>query len=144
MAYLTNAEKIEEHTGFDAKASLRVFGFVASAKKEIIGWIGADKYDELTSAASPDAEEAARSESFLSLYFGMPFLNLRPTQLGGFSRQIGWDDRGEQLMSKSEMEQYRTTIYNMAKSLIEDLITDNENEDHFIGNGFGFMAVKGN
>lgn len=143
---LTDKNKIADDTQLDAQASERIAAFIPQAVGKLKEWIGSEKYDELKGQTDPDpgsqADRARRCESYLSVFYAFHFLNLRPSNMGGFTKTIGWDERQEQLMSLSELNAYRDQIYVQAFELISDMVGSVDDDDTFNGGGFHLSIVN--
>lgn len=126
MAITTSAD-IAQFTQIKQKAAEKLFSFASQAEHRLRELL-TDKIYESTAAKDPGDsgyQALLHSESLLCLYFGFSFLNLRPTDLGGFSKLIGYgQESSEALMSHRELEAYRQQIYSMAVELIESLRPD--------------------
>lgn len=146
---LTDKEKIAEHTQLDTKPAERIAAFIPQASRKLKELIGDTKYEEFESNSeapqqgSP-ADRAARAESFLSVFYSFHFLNLRPSNLGGFTKTLGWEERSEELMSLSEVNKYRDEIYGAAVELVQDLISElTEDDDQVFDAGrFQLSAIN--
>lgn len=127
---ITDADAVQEHTQLRSKAADKLFGFAEHAEKRLRELVSDDTYDEIKGDPEHDDYDALqRAESLLCFFYGVQFVNLRPTELGGFSKIIGYgDQQTEQLMSHRELLSYRSKIYGMALELIEDLLPDLDDE----------------
>lgn len=141
---LTNSILIKSHCGIaNDNAVARIAGFIPRGRKLLIDLIGEDLYQDLLGRDEddPDRQNASRAESYAAVFSSMIFLNLRPTDLGGFSKIIGYGDRQEELMGVAELEKYRSLIYNQVVDLIAELVE--QPEDMVTAGGFGIMAIGG-
>lgn len=128
---ITNADHIAEATQIKQKAAEKLAGFAGQAEGRLRVLLSGATYEEVAGKApgNSDYQALLRAESLLSLYFGFVFLNLRPTDLGGFSKMIGYGgETSEALMSARELNSYRQGIYGMAVELIEHLRPDIDEE----------------
>lgn len=143
--YLTSKALIQEHCAIsNDKAAGRLEGFVPRARLLLIDFIGIDRYNELLAlpADDPVRQTASRAESYATVFSGMLFLNLRPTDLGGFSRIIGYADRQEELMGVAEVEKYRSLIWSQMVDLVSHIHTPDPDEGMFTGS-IGMTAIRG-
>ena len=142
---LTDGNTIKLHTQLKQSACDKAAAFVDVAEHKLIELITQAIFDALSGT---DKDRATRAESYLCIYFAMQFSNLRPTDLGGFSKIIGFgDQQTEQLMSKRELESYRQSIYNAAVQQIAELMPqltqDSTDTDYDFG-PFGMTSIGGN
>ena len=92
------------------------------AKEEITS----DGYDDIVSkgAGNEDYEALQEAESLLFVYFALPRMNLRVTEKGGLQRRTGVVDNENDLMSYSEMNEYRSDAFGDAMDILEDIAPD--------------------
>lgn len=85
--------------------------------------LGSTRYDEIDALANADPTYEALQKELgrLSFFFAMPLLNLRLTAKGGFMRSTGLVENQADIMSKSELESYRSTLYSVATNGIAAL-----------------------
>lgn len=144
---ITNAVLIIAHTGFSEDLGQKLILHAGKAEKRLRALISDDTYEELSSrpAADPDRERVAQAESLLSVYFALPFLNLRITKTGGIIKTTGLEPTQTEIMNKTEMEKYRYNFLSQALLLIDDLILEDIGEagdlKAFDGGTFGMDAV---
>lgn len=121
---ITTALKIAEHCLLDTDPAGKVFTYADQAEAKLRFLLTSETYDEVKAegAGQENFDNLQRAESYLSLYFALPFLNLRPTELGGLSKIIGYGEhQTEQLMGLGELKGYRGRFYEMAIGLLEDI-----------------------
>lgn len=141
---LTDQHLIHQHTGIQKGACERIARYYDEGALLLIDLISNQKYSDLLSADEDDPDRliASRAASYLCVYAAMPFLNLRPTDLGGFSKVIGYGERTEELMSMHEISKYQQVVWSRVTRLVKGLINE-QPKGIFQGNSFGFMAVGG-
>lgn len=119
---LTDASAIQDHTQIKQEAAGKVEKFTPMAEARLRQLITDDKYEAIEGDDTHDGYDTLkRAESLMSLYFGFQYLNLRPTEIGGFTRVIGYGDSNQMLMSGKELQAYRGRTYDMAVELIDDI-----------------------
>lgn len=118
------------------------------ASIDVIALIGQSTYTTLSALPDADAdrERADRAESALALYYAMPFLNLRWTEIGGLVRAVGFDQGRTELMSKRELDAYRGELYKEAMTLLSEWITEETDADddpiEVHAGGIHFMSIE--
>lgn len=142
MAYLTAKATVCTDCNFPSSLADKIEGHILDASLLLTSWIGATKYAALIAAGSGDEYgRAKKAESLLTGYAVMPMLNLRITDKGGFIISTGApavDSRD--LMTKSELNQYKKDYINRAYALVSDLVIhpfDADDEDEIPHTFFG-------
>lgn len=141
---LTNETKIISDLHLPEKVYDKLAPHLIEAEKRMRELIGNDKYDELEGLG--DGEEynqASLAESYLTGFFAFPTLGLRPTDRGGFVRATGMDQSRNELMSKRELDGYRSQLYKQAMSLLADMIEiyAGDEPEWTQAGGLGFEAI---
>lgn len=109
---------------------------LATSEKKLIELIGQEKFD-LLAAADPgdtDRQDAAAAQSFLTCYYAFPHLALQPNQGGGFTKQTGFEASQNTLMSKGELDKYRSDLFAQALLRLQDLLMQTEDESGNVEN----------
>lgn len=129
---ITDAAAIKEHTQLTDAASQKVDKFAPLAEERLRQLITDPTYDEIKDDDQHDDHDTLkRAESFMSLYFGFQFLNLRPTEMGGFIKVIGYAEDNKMMMSARELKSYQAETYQMAIQMLDgirDVIPEDPDE----------------
>lgn len=122
---VTTVNDIQDHCGLAEGPATKVFNYVDSATRKIKELISSDVYEQVAGdQGDANYDPMQRAESYLCLYFALPFLNLRPTEIGGLVKTVGYGEmQTEQLMGLGELKAYQIKLYQMAIGLLERLIT---------------------
>lgn len=113
-----------------AERAKRIAGARAErkAREEITG----DEYDDIVSkkggSKSAEYEDLQEAEGYLIAYYAMPSLNMRITKKGGAVRRTGLVDNENDLMTYSEMDDYRGTWFGSAMDIFELLAPSDSTE----------------
>ena len=135
---LATAQTIADVTGISSGKLTAAATRATRASKQVRRRITDDErlyealYQEIVDRGSGDDAydllEAA--ESLLALYYGLPFMNLYVTDIGGIIRESGHERDKRRTMSASELDVYRGEIYAQYDDTFDDLIEyEGENND---------------
>jgi len=130
MAKLINRDDVAKHNGItqngkpdlDLGEKILNSGYdqaVIEAKRIL----GTTRYDEVVAlgASTEERQTLLQALAVLSYFAAFPILNLRLSSNGGFVRSIGLTESATELMSRRELEGYRSTLFAKAKLLLETL-----------------------
>lgn len=118
---LCDAVTAQETLGFPDYTVEKLQPHLPAAEKKLLELFGSDLYQSLLDAPADDPirQDAVLANAYLAGYYALPFLNLKPSELGGFTTQTGFEASLNTIMSKRELDDYRKSMYNTAMIFVQ-------------------------
>lgn len=120
---LADEVDIHEYAGFPPSVASKFKPRLPSAERKLRSEITSRGYDAVAADQDHPARDAVvEAEVLLTVYYGLPFANLKLDEGGHAVRAEGWDQSRRETMSHSELGAYRDDLWEQAMAIADDVL----------------------